>query len=34
MGHLLGEVGFDVLEVETRHDTGKRAHAAITATVR
>lgn len=34
MRHLLGEAGFEVLEVETRHDTGKRAHAAITATVR
>lgn len=34
MGHLLTKAGFDVLEVETRRDAGKRAHAAMTATVR
>jgi ubiquinone/menaquinone biosynthesis C-methylase UbiE len=34
MGHLLGKAGFEVLEVETRQDTGKRAHAAVTAAVR
>ncbi|MGP0223678.1 class I SAM-dependent methyltransferase [Paenarthrobacter sp. NCHU4564] len=34
MGHLLTKAGFDVLEVDTRQDAGKRAHAAITATVR
>jgi hypothetical protein len=34
MGHLLGEAGFDVLEVETRQDPGKRAHAAVTTAVR
>ncbi|WP_354183126.1 class I SAM-dependent methyltransferase [Arthrobacter sp. UYP6] len=34
MAHLLGNSGFDVLAVETRQDAGKRAHAAITATVR
>lgn len=34
MGRLLNEAGFDVLDVETRHDTGKRAHAAISAVAR
>ncbi|MDP9903270.1 class I SAM-dependent methyltransferase [Arthrobacter bambusae] len=34
MGHLLREAGFYVLEVETRRDQGKRAHAAVTAAVR
>lgn len=34
MSHLLSKAGFDVLEVETRQDAGKRAHAALTATVR
>lgn len=34
MGHLLSDAGFDVLEVETRQDPGKRAHAAVTAVVR
>lgn len=31
MGQLLAEAGFEVLEVETRRDPGKRAHAAMTA---
>lgn len=34
MGHLLSDAGFAVLDVETRQDPGKRAHAAITAAVR
>ncbi|MFK0039701.1 class I SAM-dependent methyltransferase [Paenarthrobacter sp. NPDC090517] len=34
MGHLLGDAGFEVIDVETRQDPGKRAHAAITAAVR
>jgi hypothetical protein len=34
MGYLLNEAGLDVLEVETRQDPGKRAHAAIGAAVR
>ena len=34
MAHLLGNAGFDVLAVETRQDAEKRAHAAVTATVR
>jgi ubiquinone/menaquinone biosynthesis C-methylase UbiE len=34
MGHLLGNAGFDVLDVETRQDAGKRAHASVTATAR
>ncbi|MFF2346885.1 class I SAM-dependent methyltransferase [Pseudarthrobacter sp. NPDC058119] len=34
MGQLLAEAGFDLLEVETRQDSGKRPHAAITATLR
>lgn len=34
MSHLLSKAGFDVLEVEKRQDAGKRAHAAVTATVR
>ena len=34
MGDLLGKAGFEVLEVETRQDAGKRAHAAVTAAVR
>lgn len=34
LGGLLSEAGFEVLEVETRQDPGRRAHAAITAAVR
>ncbi|MET3367380.1 UNVERIFIED_CONTAM: ubiquinone/menaquinone biosynthesis C-methylase UbiE [Jeotgalibacillus campisalis] len=34
MAHLLSEAGFDVLEVETRQDPGKRGHAALTAAAR
>ncbi len=34
MRHMLRESGFDVLDVETRQDSGKRPHAAIAAIVR
>lgn len=34
MRHLLGERGFEVNDVETRRDPGKRAHAALTAVLR
>lgn len=34
MQHMLSESGFDVLDVETRQDSGKRPHAAIAAIVR
>ncbi|WP_159733389.1 class I SAM-dependent methyltransferase [Arthrobacter sp. 9V] len=34
MGRLLSDAGFEVIDVETRQDPGKRAHAAITATLR
>lgn len=33
MRHMLSGSGFDVLDVEARHDPGKRPHAAITAIV-
>ena len=31
MGQLLAEAGFEVCDVETRRDPGKRAHTAIAA---
>lgn len=34
MRHILSESGFEVLDVETRQDLGKRPHAAIAAAVR
>ncbi len=34
MRHMLTESGFDVIDVETRQDAGRRPHAAIAAIVR
>lgn len=31
MSRLLQDAGFEVLDVETRHDAGRRPHAAIAA---
>ena len=34
MSEMLHSAGFEILDVETRQDPGKRAHAAISATAR
>lgn len=34
MRHMLSESGFDVVDAETRQDTGRRPHAAIAAILR
>jgi len=34
MGAMLRDAGFEVLDVETRHDPGRRPHAAIAAIAR